>query len=123
HGGDPAGLTAQFLAEGRIGALYHGRMEYGPRALGARSILADPSDAQVNQRLNERLQRSEFMPFAPVVGEADAAAVFDLGPVNRYAAHFMTVCCVVRNEWRGRIPAVVHVDGSARPQIIRRADN
>ena len=63
------------------------------------------------------------MPFAPVVGEADAAAVFDLGPVNRYAAHFMTVCCAVRNEWRERIPAVVHVDGSARPQIVRRADN
>jgi carbamoyltransferase len=123
HEGDPVARTAEWLAEGRIGALYDGRMEYGPRALGARSILASPSDAAVNQRLNERLQRSEFMPFAPVVAEADAADVFDVGTVNRYAAHFMTICCGVHPEWRERIPAVVHVDHSARPQIIARADN
>ncbi len=121
--GDPVALTADWLAEGRIGALYHGRMEYGPRALGARSILANPADASVNHSLNERLQRSEFMPFAPVVAEADAAEIFDLGPLNRYAARFMTICCEVRPRWRERIPAVVHVDGSARPQIIARADN
>ncbi|MBV9829382.1 MAG: hypothetical protein JO001_27505 [Alphaproteobacteria bacterium] len=123
HEGDPAALTAQWLAEGRIGALYHGRMEYGPRALGARSILASPADAGVNQSLNVRLQRSEFMPFAPVVLEADAAEVFDIGAGNRYAARFMTICCAVRPEWRKRIPAVVHIDGSARPQIISREDN
>jgi carbamoyltransferase len=121
--GDPAALTAEWLAEGRIGALYRGRMEYGPRALGARSILASPADAAVNQRLNERLQRSEFMPFAPVVAAADAAEVFDLGSVNRYAARFMTICCAVDASWRERIPAVVHIDGSARPQIIERGDN
>ncbi len=121
--GDPIGLTADWLAAGRVGALYHGRMEYGPRALGARSILANPADARVNQILNARLQRSEFMPFAPVVGEADSAEVFDLGRVNRYAARFMTICCAVREAWRERIPAVVHIDGSARPQIIRQADN
>ena len=123
HPGDPAALAAQWLADGRIGALYQGRMEYGPRALGARSILASPVDPGVNQALNDRLQRSEFMPFAPVVANSDAAAVFDLGPVNRYAARFMTICCAVRPEWRERIPAVVHVDGSARPQVIDRADN
>jgi carbamoyltransferase len=123
HDGDPVALTADWLAKGRIGALYDGRMEYGPRALGARSILANPSAGSVNQRLNERLQRSEFKPFAPVVGEADAAEVFDVGPVNRYAARFMTICCGVHERWRQRIPAVVHIDGSARPQIIARADN
>jgi len=121
--GDPVGLSADWLAAGRVGALYHGRMEYGPRALGARSILANPADARVNQILNDRLQRSEFMPFAPVVGEADASEVFDIGGVNRYAARFMTICCAVREPWRERIPAVVHIDGSARPQIIRHADN
>ncbi len=123
HQGDPATLSADRLAEGRIGALYQGRMEYGPRALGARSILASPADAAVNQSLNDRLQRSEFMPFAPVVSASDAAEIFDIGEVNRYAARFMTICCAVRPAWRERIPAVVHVDGSARPQIIRRADN
>jgi carbamoyltransferase len=121
--GDPVGLSADWLAAGRVGALYHGRMEYGPRALGARSILANPADARVNQILNDRLQRSEFMPFAPVVGEADSAELFDIGGVNRYAARFMTICCAVRPAWRERIPAVVHIDGSARPQIIRPADN
>ncbi|HEX3861894.1 MAG TPA: carbamoyltransferase C-terminal domain-containing protein [Stellaceae bacterium] len=123
HAGDPAALAAEWLAAGRIGAVYHGRMEYGPRALGARSILASPANAAVNQTLNDRLQRSEFMPFAPVVSEGEAAAVFDIGPVNRYAAQFMTICCAVQPEWRERIPAVVHIDGSARPQIIKRAEH
>src|SRR3954471_7961226 len=121
--GDPVALTAAWLANGSIGALYQGRMEFGPRALGARSILASPADAEINATLNQRLDRSEFMPFAPVVAEDDAAAVFDIGPVNRYAARFMTICCAVREEWRRRIPAVVHIDSSARPQIVRRAAN
>jgi carbamoyltransferase len=122
-GGDPVALTAEWLAAGRIGALYHGRMEYGPRALGARSILASPADAGVNAALNKRLERTEFMPFAPVVGEADAAELFDIGGVNRYAARFMTIACDVKPQWRARVPAVVHVDGSARPQIVSREDN
>ncbi|HXC15800.1 MAG TPA: carbamoyltransferase C-terminal domain-containing protein, partial [Stellaceae bacterium] len=63
------------------------------------------------------------MPFAPVVGEDDAGEVFDIGPINRYAARFMTISCGVRREWRDRIPGIVHVDGSARPQIIERMDN
>jgi carbamoyltransferase len=123
HVGDPVELAAQWLEAGRIGAIYHGRMEYGPRALGARSILASPADAAVNQALNDRLQRTEFMPFAPVVAEDDAAALFDISRVNRYAARFMTIACGVKREWRERIPAVVHVDGSARPQIVRRDEN
>ncbi len=121
--GDPVALTAEWLAAGRIGALYCGRMEYGPRALGARSILASPADAGVNAALNKRLERTEFMPFAPVVGDADAAELFDIGGVNRYAARFMTIACDVNPAWRERIPAVVHVDGSARPQIVSREDN
>ncbi len=73
--------------------------------------------------LNKRLDRSEFMPFAPYVLEEDAARVFEITDVNRYAAHFMTITCGVRPEWRARIPAVVHVDGTARPQIVRDEDN
>lgn len=121
--GDPVALTAEALAAGRIGAIYRGRMEYGPRALGARSILASPADADVNRKLNDRLERTEFMPFAPVVADDDAALLFDIGGVNRYAARFMTIACGVRPEWRARVPAVVHVDGSARPQIIERPEN
>jgi carbamoyltransferase len=63
------------------------------------------------------------MPFAPVVMAEDVETVFDLGPVKRRAASFMTITCRVREEWRSRIPAVVHVDGTARPQVIERAQN
>src|SRR5258706_84100 len=66
---------------------------------------------------------SEFMPFAPFVLEEDAEGVFETTPVNRYGARFMTITCAVRPEWRSRIPAVVHVDGTARPQVLRDADN
>jgi carbamoyltransferase len=121
--GDPVELATALVEAGAAGAVFVGRMEYGPRALGARSIIANPTDPTVNDRLNERLDRSEFMPFAPYVLEEDAARVFEIGPVNRYAARFMTITCAVRPEWRERIPAVVHVDHTARPQIIRDSDN
>ncbi|MBZ5584725.1 MAG: hypothetical protein LAQ30_21440 [Acidobacteriia bacterium] len=84
-------------------------MEYGPRALGARSIIANPTDPTINDRLNQRLDRSEFMPFAPYVLEEDAERVFEISPVNRYAARFMTITCAVRPEWR-----------RFRPRIMRR---
>ena len=98
-------------------------MEYGPRALGARSFLASPTEASINDELNRRLSRTEFMPFAPVVGEDDASQIFELSALNLYAARFMTITCSVRPEWRKRIPTVVHVDSTARPQVIRREWN
>jgi carbamoyltransferase len=119
----PAEGTARRLDVGEIGAIYTGRMEYGPRALGARSILANPSRKETHDLLNQRLARSEFMPFAPVVTAEKAGQVFDINGVNAYACRFMTMTCNVKPEWRERIAAVVHVDGSARPQIIERAVN
>jgi carbamoyltransferase len=65
----------------------------------------------------------EFMPFAPVVLAEKASLVFDISSVNRRACRYMTITCNVRSEWRERIAAVVHVDGSARPQIVQRAEN
>ena len=120
---NPVGKTAEFLMAGKAVAIFGHGMEYGPRALGARSILASPADASINDSLNERLDRSEFMPFAPVVSAEDAETLFDIDDCNRYAAQFMTITCNVKEAWRARIPAVVHVDGTARPQIIRRAHN
>jgi len=111
------------LAEGQIGALYVGRMEFGPRALGARSILANPSRRATHDELNRRLSRTEFMPFAPVVTEERASEVFGVTSVNAYACRFMTITTDVRPRWRTAIEAVVHVDGSARPQVIRREAN
>src|SRR5579859_1289246 len=121
--GEPVEVATGLLVEGLVGAIYEGRMEFGPRALGARSILASPADAAVNQRMNERLNRTEFMPFAPYVLDEDAAEVFGVTAANRYACRFMTITTAVRPEWRDRIPAVVHVDGTARPQIIEAASN
>jgi carbamoyltransferase len=121
--GAPDAVTSDLLLAGKAGALYCGRMEFGPRALGARSILASPADATINDRLNQRLQRSEFMPFAPYVLEEDCEEVFEITHVNRYAARFMTITCAVKPQWRRKIPAVIHVDGTARPQIIRQRDN
>ncbi len=117
-GGDPVPETADLLAAGEVGAIFSERMEFGPRALGARTILANPSNADVNQTINDRLNRSEFMPFAPFVGAADAERVFAIDGRNRYACRFMTITTPVHDEWREKIPAVVHVDGTARPQII-----
>jgi carbamoyltransferase len=121
--GDPVDIATDLIRTHKVGAIYAGRMEYGPRALGNRSILASPHDHAINDNLNKRLDRSEFMPFAPYVLEEDAERVFEITAANRYAARFMTITCAVRPEWRERIPAVVHIDGTARPQIVREAAN
>ncbi len=121
--GGPAATAAQLCANGWVGAIYRGRMEFGPRALGNRSVIGSPADAAINDRLNQRLNRSEFMPFAPVVLAEDAGDVFEIDDGNAYACRFMTITTAVRQHWRDRIPAVVHVDGTARPQIIDRDSN
>ena len=87
----PVDGAARRLHAGERGAIYTGRMEYGPRALGARSILANPSRRETHDLLNQRLARSEFMPFAPVIAADKAATVFDINAVNAYACRFMTI--------------------------------
>ncbi len=121
--GEVAPRAAQMLIEGKICAIYTGRMEYGPRALGNRSILAAATDKNINNWLNKRLSRTEFMPFAPVVREERAGDVFDLPSSMRYAARFMTITCNVKEAWRDKLPAITHIDGTARPQIIDRTTN
>jgi carbamoyltransferase len=116
-------MAAEMLRAEKVIGTYLGRCEYGPRALGARSIMAAPASRDINAALNRRLDRTDFMPFAPVVQEERAEEVFELPPSLRYTARFMTVTCGVRPQWRDRIPAVVHVDGTARPQLLRREHN
>ena len=106
------------LVAGKALGLHEGRMEFGPRALGARSIIAAPSRREINDSLNARLSRSDFMPFAPVVLAEHAGEVFDIRPGAAHAERFMTITCDVKPQWRERIPAVVHIDGSARPQLL-----
>jgi carbamoyltransferase len=120
---DQINKAVEALVRGEVVSIYTSRMEYGPRALGARTIMASPVQREVNDTINKRLDRSEFMPFAPVVLAEHAATVFDVNPGNAHAARFMTITCDVKPEWRERIPAVVHVDGSARPQVIVEKDN
>ncbi|MCK8516807.1 carbamoyltransferase [Methylonatrum kenyense] len=115
--------AAQMLADGKVIARSAGRMEYGPRALGNRTIMYQTTDATVNKWLNERLSRTEFMPFAPVtLWEERESCYKDLAGAED-SARFMTITFNCTDQMRRQSPAVVHVDGTARPQLIRREDN
>lgn len=118
-----AKIVAELIANGKVVGLFQGRMEFGPRALGNRSILASPTDSQINDDLNHRLSRSDFMPFAPSVLAEHCDEIFENFQKGKHAAEFMTVTYTVKKEWRSRIPAVVHVDGTARPQAVHREKN
>ena len=114
---------ADQISRGAIVGLFQGAMEFGPRALGNRTILADPRNADINKRLNQRLNRTEFMPFAPVILKEFAGDILERYEVGTDNAPFMTSCWKVKEEWLRKIPAVVHVDGTARPQVISREIN
>jgi carbamoyltransferase len=115
--------VARLLAEGRVVARFNGRMEFGPRALGNRSILYHASDATVNDWLNKRLERSEFMPFAPATRVEDAADCYvDLRGAE-HTMEFMTTVSRCSERFRKECPAAVHVDGTARPQLVRADTN
>ena len=115
--------TAQAMHAGQVIGWFQGAMEFGPRALGNRSMVAAPTDKSINDWFNARLERSEFMPFAPSALAEYADQVFENVEPGRHAAEFMTITYDVRPEWQPKIPAVVHVDGTARPQLVRRDRN
>lgn len=114
---------AQLLSEGYVVARCCGRMEYGPRALGNRSILYQASDPNVNDWLNKRLKRTEFMPFAPVCLIEDAGKFFYNLEGAEYAARFMTVTFGCTQLMKELCPAAVHIDMTARPQLISLENN
>jgi carbamoyltransferase len=120
---DPERRIAAMIHEGLIVGRVGGAMEYGPRALGNRSILVRPTDRTVNDWLNKRLHRTEFMPFAPAMLAEDGPRVFASVAGLEYAAEFMTVTMDVKPEWHHRAPAVVHIDGTARPQFVTPRSN
>ncbi|MBI0328320.1 carbamoyltransferase family protein [Burkholderia plantarii] len=111
--------TAALLADGKVIGWYQGRTEFGPRALGARSILASPVDPGMQARLNEIKDREDFRPVAPVVMEEHAHDWF----VGGRPAPFMLFVFDVRADRAERIPAVRHVDGTARIQTVNRAQH
>ena len=120
---DPAGAIADSLVQKRVVGLFNGRMEYGPRALGGRSILAEPTDPTMMDWLNKRLERTEFMPFAPIILEEDAPRYFVNFAPGRLPARFMTACFDVSDTGKKMAPGIVHKDGTARPQIVNPAHN
>ncbi len=115
--------TAALLAKGHIVARFAGRMEWGPRALGNRSILVSASNCAVVERLNVLLKRSDFMPFAPAVLYEDAAQYCVNPEPACHAAEFMTVCFDCTDRMKRENPAVVHLDGTARAQLVHQARN
>ncbi len=115
--------VAELVAEKKVVGLFQGRMEYGPRALGNRTILADPTDRSINDWLNKRMRRTEFMPFAPCVLREDAPLLYKNFGRGEIAAQFMTITFDVVPEVAKKAPAVVHVDSSARPQTVTKEQN
>jgi len=117
---DPAGTAAEMLANGKILGWFQGRMEFGPRALGSRSILADPRDPEMNAKVNNAVKfREWWRPFAPSL-LAEAADQYLESSTD---SPFMVLTAQVKPEKRGVIPSVTHVDGSARPQTVERDVN
>jgi carbamoyltransferase len=117
---DPAATAAEFLAGGKILGWYQGRMEFGPRALGSRSILADPRDPEMNIKVNNAVKfREWWRPFAPSFKKEAAPEYLE----SAYDSPFMILTAQVRPEKRDVIPSVTHVDGSARPQTVEKEIN
>lgn len=118
---DVDGEVARRLARGEVGAWFQGRAEWGPRALGARSILADPRHAGMTAFVNTKVKyREPFRPFAPAVLADEAARWFELSPpALAPMTPYMLAVAPVTAEGRARLPAVTHVDGSARVQVVR----
>jgi len=120
---DLSAAVADMLVAGKIVARFDGRMEYGPRALGNRSILYHCGDPSVNTWLNQQLKRTEFMPFAPICRFEDADEYFVMRESDKHAAEFMTIVTRCTEKMKETCPAAVHVDGTARPQLLRREVN
>jgi carbamoyltransferase len=113
-------LTAAHIAAGKIVGWFQGRAEWGPRALGNRSILVDPRRAEMKDVLNQRIKRREpFRPFAPSILEEATAQYFE----RSHPSPFMNLAYSVRPEKRATIPAPTHVDGTGRLQTVSRRTN
>src|SRR5215470_17592181 len=120
HVADPAATAAEFLSSGKILGWFQGRMEFGPRALGSRSILADPRDPEMNAKVNNAVKfREWWRPFAPSLKKEAAPEYLE----SAFDSPFMILTAQVRPEKHGVIPSVTHVDGSARPQTVEKEIN
>ena len=116
--------TAQLIFENNVVGWFQGRMEWGPRALGARSILANPCSPEMQDILNLKVKhREKFRPFAPAVCAEDALTYFDCDKPIPEPADFMLMVYPIKEKWRKKIPTVTHIDGSGRLQTVRKGQN
>ena len=113
-------VAAELIANGLVTGWYQGRSEWGPRALGNRSILANPTIKTMKETINAKIKRREsFRPFAPSVLREEVATYFE----QQLESPFMMHVVKIRPEWRDRLPAVTHVDGTGRLQTVDRESN
>jgi carbamoyltransferase len=111
---------AQKIHDGKIIGWYKSGSEFGPRALGARSILVKPTEVDTHKELNKRLRRHDTMPFAPIVMAEHFDDLF-YPSKSKYTSEFMTICFSTKEEWIDRIPAVIQKsDKTARPQSVNK---
>ncbi len=112
--------AAQLVVDGKVGAIFHGRMEWGPRALGNRSIIADCRSEEITKKINGSIKnRPLFQPFCPSILEEERDRLFDVSYPNKH----MTCAFRMKQEHRDKIPASVHVDGTGRAQFVEEKDN
>ena len=112
--------AAKSIAEKKIIAIVNGRMEFGPRALGNRSILANPTDPEIRKRINMTVKRRPaYQPFCPSILEEERERLFERSFPHKH----MAIAFRVKKEFQNEIPAAIHVDGTARPQFVEREDN
>jgi carbamoyltransferase len=115
---------AEYLYSNKVIGWFRGGMEWGPRALGNRSILANPTDKNARDNLNEKVKfREKFRPFAPVLCYDDIETFFENFEGNEKLIEYMLGVLKFKKEWRDKIPSVVHVNGTGRPQAIKREKN
>ena len=108
------------IAKGNIIAIYQGSMEFGPRALGNRSILADPRDPKTRDKINSTVKRRPwFQPFCPSVLEEERERLFE----NSYKHKHMAIAFKMKKEFWNKLPSAMHIDGTARPQFVEEKDN
>lgn len=114
---------ANDLNDGKIIGWFQDKFEFGPRSLGARSILVRPTDKSTHYELNRRLSRHDTMPFAPIILDEHFDKIFE-NPKSKYSAEFMTICYKTKDDWIDKIPAVIQKsDKTARPQLVNKDNN
>jgi len=112
--------AAKLLVEGKIGAIFQGKMEWGPRALGNRSIIADARRPEFRERINKQIKRRPyFQPFCPTILAEEKDRLFDQAYLNKH----MTCAFLMKKEFQSKLPSAIHIDGTARVQFIEERDN